>query len=64
MWRPIRLAIFGSLFEIKKIVIEKTANAYIKAKNLLKRNNNESQGGIVRREVGVENNPQPNVIDR
>lgn len=60
MWRPIRLAILGSLSTIKQIILKKSSVAYNKAKNFVKRKNyNENE-----REPRYSNNPQVNVIDR
>lgn len=61
MWKPIRLAIMGNLSAIKKIVFEKTALAYNRAKNLVSRSNNSQND---QREARYDNNPEPNVIDR
>jgi len=61
MWRPIRLAIIGSLSGIKKIVFEKTSQAYNKARNLVRRSSSPQNE---QREPRYDNNPQSNVIDR
>lgn len=61
MWKPIRLAILGSLSSIKKIIFEKTAQAYNKAKNMVRRSSNSAADA---REARYDNNPESNVIDR
>lgn len=61
MWKPIRLAVLGSLSSIKKIIFEKTAQAYNKAKNLVRRSNNNEND---QREARYDNNPASHVIDR
>ena len=61
MWKPIRFAIIGNLSAIKKIVFEKTAQAYSRAKNLVSRSSSSQNE---QREARYDNNPEPNVIDR
>jgi hypothetical protein len=62
MWTPIRFAIFGYASSIKNLIIEKTSNAYLKAKDYInRRRSNIQQGGD---EPKYENNPNPNVLDR
>ncbi len=61
MWQPIRLAILGSLSRIKKIIFEKTSQAYNRAKSMVSRSNNNSADA---REPRYDKNPEANVIDR
>jgi hypothetical protein len=55
MYGPIRMAIFGSISYIKEVVLEKSTSAYDKAKNFVKRNNNQEQSN---------QEPNANIIDR
>ena len=45
MWNPIRTAAFGSVKDIKNVVVEKSSTAYDKAKNYInkKRSGNNEQ---------------------
>ena len=62
MWNPIRMAIFGSISDIKTIVVEKSTNAYGKAKDYInkKRSNNQQEIEVPK----YENNPDINVLDK
>lgn len=61
MWSPIRMAIFGSISQIKEIVIQKSSSAFAKAKSFVRRGSNVQEEA---EEPRYDNNPQPNVIDR
>jgi hypothetical protein len=62
MLNPIRFAIFGSISSIRNLIIEKTTNAYGRAKEYLNRRRSNIQHE--RDEPKYENNPNPNVLDR
>jgi hypothetical protein len=57
MYGPIRMAIFGYISEIKKVILDKSASAYNKAKNFVKRKNNQEQSN-------EEPNANKSAIDR
>lgn len=62
MWNPIKLAIIGSLSAIKRMIYEKSSNAYVKAKNMIRRRNNNTIDEEQR--DARHDNPNPDVIDR
>lgn len=63
MWNPIRMAVFGSITDIKNLIVEKSSQAYNKAKTYVnnKRGNSQQENN---EEPKYENNPPVNVIDR
>ncbi len=62
MWAPLRMLIYGSITDIKNMVLEKTTNAYNKAREYVNRrksgNQQENDG------IRYQNNPDVNIIDR
>ena len=63
MWNPIRMAVFGSISDIKNVVVEKSSTAYGKAKTYIdnKRSGNKAEKV---EEPKYSNNPEANIIDR
>lgn len=62
MWAPIKMLIFGSISDIKNIIVEKTTNAYSNAREFINRrvSNNQQEN----EEPRYQNNPDVNIIDR
>lgn len=63
MWKPIRLAILGSLASIKQMIYEKTSAVYNRARNLIGRGDNVDNSNNNQRNVRY-NNASANIIDR
>ena len=64
MWNPIRMAVFGSISEIKSIVVQKSSTAYDKAKTYINKKRTGNADGQQADEPKYANNPEANIIDR